>query len=64
MESSSPMAEHDRGELSDGVPLPPPRSRDRDGLSALERKALYRVHTELPARSAVSCSRSTSSSVR
>ena len=33
----------------DGVPLPPPRSRDRDGLSALERKALYRVHTELPA---------------
>ena len=23
--------------------------RDRDGLSALERKALYRVHTELPA---------------
>jgi hypothetical protein len=49
MESSSPMVEHDRGELSDGVPLPPPRSRDRDGLSALERKALYRVHTELPA---------------
>ena len=49
MESSSPMMEHDRGELSDGVPLPPPRSRDRDGLSALERKALYRVHTELPA---------------
>jgi hypothetical protein len=32
-----------------GVPLPPPPSRDRDGLSALERKALYRVHTELPA---------------
>ena len=49
MESSSPMLEHDRGDLSDGVPLPPPRSRDRDGLSALERKALYRVHTELPA---------------
>ena len=23
--------------------------RDRDGLSALERKALYRVHTEMPA---------------
>ena len=49
MESSSPMVQHDRGELSDGVPLPPPRSRDRDGLSALERKALYRLHTELPA---------------
>ena len=49
MESSSPMLEHDRADLSDGVPLPPPRSRDRDGLSALERKALYRVHTELPA---------------
>ena len=33
-----------------GAPtLPPPSSRDRDGLSALERKALYRVHTELPA---------------
>jgi hypothetical protein len=32
-----------------GVLLPPPPSRDRDGLSALERKALYRVHTELPA---------------
>jgi len=31
------------------VPLPPPPSRDRDGLSALERKALFRVHTELPA---------------
>ena len=44
MESSSPMVEHDRGELSDGVPLPPPRSRDRDGLSALERKALYRLN--------------------
>src|SRR5687768_967723 len=50
MESSSPMFERDHGELADGVPLPPPpRSRDRDGLSALERKALYRVHTELPA---------------
>ena len=49
MESSSPMVERDRRELSDGVPLPPPRSRDRDGLSALERKALYRLHTELPA---------------
>jgi len=34
---------------TDGVPLPPPPSRNRDGLSALERKALYRVHTELPA---------------
>ena len=50
MESSSPMFERDRGELAGGVSLPPPpRSRDRDGLSALERKALYRVHTELPA---------------
>ncbi len=39
------MASRDAG----GVPLPPPPSRDRDGLSALERKALYRVHTELPA---------------
>jgi hypothetical protein len=28
---------------------PPPLSRDRDGLSALERKAVYRLHTELPA---------------
>lgn len=45
MESSSPMFEQDQR----GVPLPPPPSRDRDGLSALERKALYRVHTELPA---------------
>lgn len=33
----------------DATALPPPSSRDRDGLSALERKALYRVHTELPA---------------
>jgi hypothetical protein len=32
-----------------GGSIPPPPSRDRDGLSALERKALYRVHTELPA---------------
>ena len=47
---SSPTFEQGRGELrEDGLPLPPPRSRDRDGLSALERKALYRVHTELPA---------------
>jgi hypothetical protein len=44
MESAS--AEFDR---DPGVTLPPPPSRDRDGLSALERKALYRVHTELPA---------------
>lgn len=50
MESSSPMFERDHGDLAGGVSLPPPpRSRDRDGLSALERKALYRVHTELPA---------------
>ena len=53
MESSSPMFERDHDRLAPGshggVPLPPPRSRDRDGLSALERKALYRVHTELPA---------------
>ena len=45
MESVSSAFERDAG----GVPLPPPPSRDRDGLSALERKALYRVHTELPA---------------
>jgi len=45
MESVSSAFERDPG----GVPLPPPPSRDRDGLSALERKALYRVHTELPA---------------
>ena len=45
MESVSSVFERDPG----GVPLPPPPSRDRDGLSALERKALYRVHTELPA---------------
>lgn len=50
MESSQSFFEHDRGAVAhDGVPLPPPPSRDRDGLSALERKALYRVHTELPA---------------
>ena len=45
MESTSSVFDHDSG----GVPLPPPSMRDRDGLSALERKALYRVHTELPA---------------
>jgi len=45
MESVSSAFERESG----GVPLPPPASRDRDGLSALERKALYRVHTELPA---------------
>ena len=45
MESVSAAFDRDHGE----VPLPPPPSRDRDGLSALERKALYRVHTELPA---------------
>jgi hypothetical protein len=45
MESTS--AVFDRDET--GGSIPPPRSRDRDGLSALERKALYRVHTELPA---------------
>ena len=39
------MVDRDTG----GIPLPPRASRDRDGLSALERKALYRVHTELPA---------------
>src|SRR5918993_421097 len=44
IESSSPLA-RDAG----GIPLPLPPSRDRDGRSALERKALYRVHTELPA---------------
>lgn len=32
-----------------GVSLPAPPSRNRDGNSALERKALYRVHTELAA---------------
>jgi hypothetical protein len=45
MESVSSAFDRDPG----GVPLPPPPSRDRDGLSALERKALFRVHTELPA---------------
>jgi hypothetical protein len=45
MESTSSVFDRESG----GVPLPPPPSRDRDGLSALERKALYRVHTELPA---------------
>jgi hypothetical protein len=45
MESTSSVFDREPG----GVPLPPPPSRDRDGLSALERKALYRVHTELPA---------------
>src|SRR4029453_10817025 len=45
MESVSSVFEREPG----GVPLPPPSMRDRDGLSALERKALYRVHTELPA---------------
>ena len=45
MESTSLVFDRDSG----GVPLPPPSMRDRDGLSALERKALYRVHTELPA---------------
>ena len=45
MESTSSAFDRDPG----GVPLPPPSMRDRDGLSALERKALYRVHTELPA---------------
>jgi hypothetical protein len=43
MESVPHMLDRD----AEGVPPPP--SRDRDGLSALERKALYRVHTELPA---------------
>src|ERR1043165_2026588 len=45
MEPASRVFDHEPG----GVPLPPPPSRDRDGLSALERKALYRVHTALPA---------------
>jgi hypothetical protein len=45
MGTASPMFDREEG----GVSLPPPSSRDRDGLSALERKALYRVHTELPA---------------
>lgn len=45
MESTSSVFDRVPG----GVPLPPPSLRDRDGLSALERKALYRVHTELPA---------------
>ena len=45
MESTSSAVDREPG----GVPLPPPSMRDRDGLSALERKALYRVHTELPA---------------
>lgn len=43
--AASAAVDHDHG----GVPLPPPVSRHRDGLSALERKALYRVHTEIPA---------------
>lgn len=45
MESTSAVFEGDQS----GRAIPPPPSRDRDGLSALERKALYRVHTELPA---------------
>ena len=45
MESASSAFDREPG----GVPLPPPPSRERDGLSALERKALFRVHTELPA---------------
>jgi len=45
MESMSAVFEREPG----GGTIPPPPSRDRDGLSALERKALYRVHTELPA---------------
>jgi hypothetical protein len=44
MESAS--SAYDRTQSTDALP---PSSRDRDGLSALERKALYRVHTELPA---------------
>jgi hypothetical protein len=45
METTSAAFERDQT----GGSIPPPPSRDRDGLSALERKALYRVHTELPA---------------
>ena len=45
MEPTSAVFERDQN----GGTIPPPASRDRDGLSALERKALYRVHTELPA---------------
>ena len=45
MESASSAYERNQSAPA----LPPPSSRDRDGLSALERKALYRVHTELPA---------------
>jgi len=45
MESTSAVFDRDQT----GGSIPPPPSRDRDGLSALERKALYRVHTELPA---------------
>jgi hypothetical protein len=45
MGTASPMFDREEG----GVSPPPQSSRDRDGLSALERKALYRVHTELPA---------------
>jgi hypothetical protein len=45
MESASSAYDRNQGAPA----LPPPPSRDRDGLSALERKALYRVHTELPA---------------
>jgi len=45
METTSAVFDRDQN----GGSIPPPPSRDRDGLSALERKALYRVHTELPA---------------
>jgi hypothetical protein len=45
MESASSAYDRNHGAPA----LPPAPSRDRDGLSALERKALYRVHTELPA---------------
>ena len=45
MESASSAYDRNQGAPA----LPPPSARDRDGLSALERKALYRVHTELPA---------------